>query len=107
VARLGELGEEIDAAWVGFLVVGETEALDFLDLLGALAGAVESEESDRVDALVETDALGEKADGVLPQDTVEDGHLTDLIKLSAIVSDVNGLDCIPAQHSRRTFRGNR
>jgi hypothetical protein len=31
-----------------------------------------------VDAFIKADALGEEADWVLPQETVENGHLADL-----------------------------
>lgn len=63
---------------VGSLVVGEAEALDLLDLCGSLVGSVQGEEGHGVDTLVQADALGEEADGVLPEKTVEDRNLTDL-----------------------------
>ena len=78
VACLRKLGEEVDAMRIGFLVVRETETLNLLDLCGSLVGSVEGEEGDGVDALVQADALGEEADGVLPEKTVEDRNLTDL-----------------------------
>jgi hypothetical protein len=75
---LRELGEEIDTTRVCLFVVGEAETLNLLDLTSALAGAVESEEGYRVDTLVQADTLSEKTDGVLPQETVEDGNLANL-----------------------------
>ena len=78
VACLRKLGEEVDTVRVGFLVVGETETLDLLDLCGSLVGSVQGEEGDGVDTLVQADALCEEADRVLPEKTVEDRNLTDL-----------------------------
>jgi len=78
VTCLRKLGKEIDTVRVGFLVVGEAEALDLLNLCGSLVGSVQGEEGDGVDTLVQADALCEEADGVLPEKTVEDGNLTDL-----------------------------
>jgi hypothetical protein len=75
---LGEFGEEVDAAGVGFFVVGEAETLNLFDLAGALVGAIESEEGDGMDALVEADALGKESNGVLPENAVENGHLSNL-----------------------------
>jgi hypothetical protein len=66
VACLGEFRKQIDTAGVGFLVIGEAEALDFLHLGGSLVGLVESKESNGVDALVEADALGKEDNRVLP-----------------------------------------
>lgn len=78
VTCLRKLGKEVDAMRVGFLVVGEAEALDLLDLCGSLVGSVQGEEGDGVDTFVQADALCEEADGVLPEKTVEDRNLTDL-----------------------------
>ena len=85
VAGLGELGEEIDTARVGALIVGKAEALDFFDLTGALVGAAHSEGGDGMYTLVQADALGEENDGVFPEETVEDGDLTDLGSVSIML----------------------
>jgi hypothetical protein len=78
VGRLGEAAEEVGAAWVRSLVIGEAEALDLADLCGPLVGSGLCEEGNGVNALVETYALEEEADRVLPEEAVEDGNLPDL-----------------------------
>ena len=47
--------------------------------MGALVGAREGKEGHGVNALVETDTLGEEADWILPKEAIEDGHLADLM----------------------------
>lgn len=88
VGCLGELGEQVDSAWIGALVVGEAELLDLGDLLGALVGSGECEEGHGVDALVEADALSEEADRILPEKAIEDGHLTNLRFVSTYFNHV-------------------
>ena len=87
VRRLSKLREQINTTRVGPLIIRETKLLNLGYLLGALIGTRQCEKGYRVYTFIETDALSKEADRVFPQETIEDGHLADLVEVSIGIWD--------------------